>query len=130
MFVDASASAIPVAKLKPAQVQALLQDPEQFLVDVRPQDFERNASFIRDQHHCPLVYLAERYQDLPRGKGIVITDWAMKQSPMAAKFLISKGYRVTGVLQGGMERWVAERLPVEERIPGSDNTATDASRPN
>ena len=43
---------------------------------------------------------------------------ALKQSPAAAKFLTRKGYKVAGVLRGGMERWQAERLPVEQRTPG------------
>ena len=44
----------------------------------------------------------------------------MKQSPAAAKFLTRKGYKVAGVLRGGMERWQAERLPVEQRTPDNN----------
>ena len=76
----------------------------------------------KDRHagarHCPLVHLGERYPALPADRTLIISDWAMKQSPAAAKFLTRKGYKVAGVLRGGMERWQAERLPVEQRTPG------------
>ena len=88
-------------------------------LDVRPEDFQRDAGFIAGARHCPLVHLGERFPALPANRKIIISDWAMKQSPAAAKFLTRKGYTVAGVLLGGMERWQAERLPVEQRTPGS-----------
>ena len=80
-------------------------------------NFKKNTSFIKGSVLCPLVYLSDRYQEIPAGQKIAITDWAMKQAPVAAKFLIAKGYTVAGVLKGGIERWESEKFPVETRIP-------------
>jgi len=98
MTVDPACQRIPVTRLEPRRVQELLRDPAYFLFDVRPKDFQRDASFIAGARHCPLVHLGERYPTLPADHNIIITDWAMKQSPAAAKFLTLKGYKVAGVL--------------------------------
>ena len=119
MTVDPEYQRIPVTRLEPRRVQELLCDPGYFLLDVRPEDFQRDAGFIAGARHCPLVHLGERFPALPANRKIIISDWAMKQSPAAAKFLTRKGYTVAGVLLGGMERWQAELLPVEQRTPGS-----------
>ena len=118
MTVDPEYQRIPVTRLEPRRVQKLLCDPGYFLLDVRPEDFQRDAGFIAGARHCPLVHLGERFPALPANRKIIISDWAMKQSPAAAKFLTRKGYKVAGVLRGGMERWQAEQLPVEQRTPG------------
>lgn len=115
MFIDSTFQKIIVDRLSPEEVFALLQEDEYYLLDVRPLDFERDASFITGSHHCPLVYLESRYKEIPRDREIIITDWAMRQSPTAAKYLIDNGYLVRGVLRGGMERWRTEDLPYEIR---------------
>jgi len=106
-----------VNKIAPQDLKALLGREDLYILDVRPLEFKRDASFIEGALLCPLVYLADRYTEIPKDRRIVITDWAMKQSPVAAKFLTVKGYPVYGVLKGGMERWRSENLPVEEREP-------------
>ncbi len=117
MFIDAAYQNIAVTKLAPQEVQTLLNKAQVYILDVRPLDFERDTSFLLNARHCPLVHLAAHYTQIPRDQTILITDWAMKQSPMAAKFLLTKGYTVAGVLQGGVERWKAEQCPVENRRP-------------
>jgi rhodanese-related sulfurtransferase len=117
MEVDKSWQAIGVKKLSPTQFHEHIDKPTYFILDVRPLNFKRDTSFIAGSWHCPLVLLHERYQTLPKDRKILITDWAMKQSPTAAKYLIRKGYSVEGVLKGGLERWKAESFPIEERDP-------------
>lgn len=107
-------------KLTPKEVETMVKKGGYYILDVRPLDFERDRSFIPGARLCPLVYLEERYGDIPKESPILITDWAMKQSPSAAKFLLNKGYSVVGVLQGGMERWKSENLPFEDREPKGD----------
>jgi rhodanese-related sulfurtransferase len=119
MWVDPASATISVTRLDPRQFRELLDRGGHFVLDVRPQDFGRDASFIAGARLCPMVALAERYRTIPRDRPLLITDWAMKQSPLAAKFLLAKGYTVAGVLRGGMERWQAEQLPVERREPDS-----------
>lgn len=106
---------ITVKKISPKEVRNTLTDRTIYVLDVRPLDFSHETAFIRESIHCPLVYLSDRFGEIPKQRRILITDWAMKQSPSAAKFLIDKGYDVMGVLKGGIERWKAENLPVEDR---------------
>lgn len=76
------------------------------------------GSHIRGARHCPLVYLEQSWHLIPKDRSILITDWIMKQSIFAAKFLTMQGYDVIGVLKGGTTRWQMEGLPLVE---GEDN---------
>ncbi len=108
---------IKVKKLRPDKLEQLLQTQNNlYILDVRPLNFKRNKSFIVNSFFCPLVYLIERYHEIPKDREIIITDWAMKQSPTAAKFLETKGYKIVGVLKGGIERWQVEGKVTEERV--------------
>ena len=117
MIINPTWQKIKVKKIPPKDFAKLVNSENFFILDVRPLSFKKNASFIKGSVLCPLVYLAERYHEIPKGQPIIITDWAMKQSPVAAKFLIAKGYTVVGVLKGGIERWERDKLPVEARKP-------------
>lgn len=117
MAIDKEWQNIKVNKIAPQDLKLLMERESLYILDVRPKDYKRDTSFIKGSLLCPLVYLADRYMEIPQARQIVITDWAMKQAPVAAKFLIKKGYPVFGVLKGGIERWKSENLPVEEREP-------------
>ena len=106
-----------VNKIPPVKLQKLLKEQDFYILDVRPRDYIKNASFIQDAHFCPLVHLNVWCKNIPKDKPIIITDWAMRQSIIAAKFLMENDYPVFGVLKGGIERWKEEQLPVEEREP-------------
>lgn len=115
---------IHVAKIPPKEVSEKLSDQTIYLLDVRPVDFTLDNAFLRGSFHCPLVYLEESCAKIPKERKIIITDWTMKQSPSAAKFLTEKGYIIVGVLKGGVERWKAENFPVEERVDTSSLPST------
>jgi rhodanese-related sulfurtransferase len=117
MVINPTWQKIKAKKIPPKDLEKLLRTEHFFILDVRLLNLYRNESFIKGSVLCPLVFLADRYHEIPEEQPIVITDWAMKQSPVAAKFLISKGYRVAGVLKGGTERWESEKLPIEARKP-------------
>jgi len=117
MTVNKEWRKIKVNKITPQKFKRLSKQKDFYLLDVRPLDFRTNSSFIKGSVHCPLVYLADRYTEIPQNRQIVIADYAMKQSPVAAKFLTIKGYPVVGVLKGGLERWNSEGLPTEQRVP-------------
>ena len=91
-----------------------------FLLDVRPQDYSKGPKFIKGSYHCPLLILTDRIHDLPKDKKIIICDWKMQQSPLAAKYLIAHGYNVIGVLRGGTMRWLSEKRPFESRSIKAD----------
>ena len=119
-----------VAKISPLEFKEILDTKmDIFLLDVRSLDqltlsrkdyvFTMDNStlagnYINGARHCPLVYLEESYHLIPKDRRIIITDWIMKQSTIAAKFLTMKGYHVIGVLKGGTMRWQTEGLPVIE----------------
>jgi len=120
MTISREWQGIKVKRIAPKPLNDLLEKKDLYILDVRPLNFKRDTTFIKGSSLCPLLFLADRYTEIPRERGIVITDWAMKQSPTAAKFLTSKGYNIVGVLKGGIERWKEENLPVEQREPTKD----------
>jgi rhodanese-related sulfurtransferase len=115
MTIDAELQKIRVPKLPPVEMQRYMTASGAYILDVRPLDFRKEPSFVPGAVHCPLVKLETFCAMIPKDRDIVIMDWAMKQSPTAAKFLIRRGYTVHGVLKGGIERWRASGLPVETR---------------
>ena len=116
MTVNTEWQKIKVRKLRPEKLIRLMDEEAPYILDVRPLNFKRDNTFIKGAAFCPLVYLTDRYTELPKERKIILTDWAMKQSPIAAKFLTQKGYAIAGVLKGGLERWKADGFPVEVRV--------------
>ena len=107
---------IRVKKLRPAAVADLLgQDNNYYVLDVRPQNYTKGPHFIKGSHHCPLLNIMDRVGTIPRDQPIIVVDWKMMQSPLAAKYLLSEGFQVKGVVRGGIERWAADGLPTEVR---------------
>ncbi len=117
MVINPTWQKIRVKKIPPKALEKRIKSENPFILDVRLLNPDKNESCIEGSVSCPLVFLADRYHEIPKEQPIVITDWAMKQSPVAAKFLIAKGYRVAGVLKGGTERWESEKFPVTTRKP-------------
>ncbi len=117
MTINKNWQAVRVKRISPKKLEKMLATEDIYVLDVRPLNFKKNTSFIKGSHLLPLLFLEDRYKEIPKGRPIVLTDWAMKQSPVAAKFLTTKGYNVLGVLRGGLERWEADHLPVEQREP-------------
>ena len=102
-------------KLSPQAVDDLLKTKQPFVLDVRPASFARCKLFIKNSIHIPLLHLSENLNKIPKDREIIIIDWAAKQSPLTAKFLMKKGYKVLGILRGGIEVWDSEGRIVEER---------------
>lgn len=50
----------------------------------------------------PLAKLTEQYKKIPRDRQIVVWDYRGKQSMIAARFLISKGFKDVYRLKGGI----------------------------
>jgi rhodanese-related sulfurtransferase len=120
VFINKEWHKIKIRKIQPKKLAGLLEKNDFYILDVRPLDFELNSSFIEGSFLCPLVFIADRYKEIPKDRQIILTDWAMKQSPIAAKYLSLKGYPIYGVLKGGIERWEAEKLPIEKREPTNE----------
>ena len=107
MLVDEKFTKIRVNKLSPDKVAELLKEEDIFILDVRPH-FLKEPEIIKNSVRIPLTDIIERLSEIPRARDILITDWTMKQSLSAAKYLAGKGYRILGVLKGGVLRWKTE----------------------
>jgi rhodanese-related sulfurtransferase len=101
-----------VKKLSPAEVLELRRARPVYILDVRPLWWEQSDAALEGAVFIPLVNLDLEYQAVPRDREIIVTDGAMLQSPSAAKFLVAKGFKVLGVLKGGVLRWEKEGFPV------------------
>ncbi len=108
MIVDESLAKIRNKRLSPAKVLKLKTKHNPIILDVRPLYWTGPRKAIPDSIFIPLVKLHIRYQELPKDKPIIIVDGYMKQSPSAGKFLASKGYKILGVVKGGIIRWIKE----------------------
>ena len=115
MVVNKRWHKIKVKKISPRTFAVMAASKRYFLLDVRPLEFASTNAFIKNSTHCPLVYLARYYEEIPKECEILLIDWAMISANSAAKYLISKGYTVRGILKGGIERWLDEGRPVELR---------------
>ena len=114
MTVNKDILSIKVKILSPNTISKMLaEDPTIFVIDVRPYDYAHLQHFIKGSMRCATVEIADRYEEIPKDRKIIITDAYFKQSPIAAKYLIQKGYQVIGVLRGGIVRWIEEGLPTE-----------------
>lgn len=112
MNINQELKSIRVKKLSPARVAELIKQNRVTILDVKPEWWVANDGIIKDSLYLPLVKLQHTYQKIPHDKPIIISDGIMRQSPSAARFLISKGYQVLGVLKGGITRWEKEGFPV------------------
>ncbi len=116
LYIDKKYSGIRVNKLKPAEVQERIRSGNVLVVDVRPRNFVKDPNFIIGSKNFPLLTLVDDAYLLPKDRPIILTDWTMRQAPLAAKYLIANGYtNVLGVLKGGLVRWELEGFTVEER---------------
>ncbi len=127
LSIDENWKNVKVKKLSPKDFNEYRKQEDVFILDVRSLSqrslSNRGSTFVMDNsslsgdyianvHHIPLVYLEENYHLIPKDRKILITDWIMKQAPMAAKFLTQQGYQVVGILKGGTARWQSEGFPL------------------
>lgn len=81
------------------------------LVDVRNQD-EWTAGHIAGARHIPLGYLADRMDEIPRTKPIVVHCAAGGRSSIGASILRSRGVEQVINLVGGIGEWQKANLPM------------------
>jgi len=116
MEINNKYQGIKIKKISPMDVaQYLKNDSNIFILDVRPKNFTKDPRFIKGAFHSPLLKISDHIKTLPRDKKIIVSDWAMRQSLLAAKYLAANGFLIMGVVRGGIERWVSDGLPIEQR---------------
>ena len=102
MESDATYPKADITLLSPGDLKAMIDGKEDlFLLDLRDSD-DRKAGWIEDAVNIPMDSLLARFEEVPKGKKIVTICLHGKQSPIAARFLASKGYENLAKLDGGM----------------------------
>lgn len=98
--------------------EQLGRDPKPVIVDVRGADeFNGPLGHIANALNLPVGELPNRLMEIDalKVKTVVLVCRTQMRSANAAAFLSNAGFRDTRVLQGGMERWNQNGLPVEGR---------------
>jgi rhodanese-related sulfurtransferase len=114
MFADEKVFKINPKILAPKQISDILKEkPDTYILDVRP-DHTAEQAYIKGTKRINMNDLPSKLNTIPKNQGILITDAYFKQSPLAAQYLINKGYSVIGVLKGGMQRWRADGYPFDK----------------
>ncbi len=65
--------------------------------------------------HIPLRELRSRHVEIPADRRIVVVCQIGQRSELAAGFLTQSGFDAEN-LEGGLEAWVADGLPLEGEI--------------
>jgi rhodanese-related sulfurtransferase len=85
------------------------RDSFRFL-DVR-ENFEFDGGHVADSIHLPLMQLPQALDSLDKEAKWVVVCHIGQRSEMAARFLKQNGYDAQN-LEGGLEAWTAEGLPI------------------
>ncbi len=96
-------------RLTPKEAECLNKS-NTLLVDVREND-EFAEIRIENSISVPLSEFAERYQELPLDRELVLVCAAGVRSDRAAQFLAAQGFQVAN-LEGGIKAWIEADLPV------------------
>ena len=92
--------------MKASDLHSLAKTKERFLlVDVR-QPEEYAQGHIDHAILLPLDSLKDRYQELPKGKKIIVYCHSGKRSAQAVSFLRAQGYTHAVSLSGGYTEWL------------------------
>jgi len=83
------------------------------VIDVR-HEREWNDGHMPSALHIPLGHLAERINEVPADRPVVVHCQGGSRSAIAASLLERLGFSGVTNLQGGMSAWAAAGLPVEE----------------
>ncbi len=100
---------IPLHQVNPLQVYQQ-QDP--FILDIRGKEVSLMGN-IPGAYKIPLDDLMDRSHELPCDRSIIIIDHAGQQSPICARYLHTRGYTSTFILEGGMINWISQGFPTK-----------------
>jgi rhodanese-related sulfurtransferase len=101
-----------IPALTQSELQGKLQDV--YLLDIRSEEMYKEGH-IKGSQHIPFNLISRRYQEIPKGKSIVVIDYLGNPAYMPIGwFLKSKGYNDVMMLKGGMSGWQKEGLPLEK----------------
>ncbi len=96
----------------PGEVAEKVANGEVIVVDVRGTS-EWNEGHIPGAKHLMLGYLADRAQEIPTDKPVLVQCRTSNRSAIGASVLQAKGVTNVVKLQGGYTDWAAANLPIE-----------------
>ncbi len=101
-----------IPPLSPSQLQEKLENA--YLLDIRMAKVYEQGH-IKGSHNMPGNLISQRYQEIPIDKKIVIIGGVVDPAWVPAGwFLKSKGYKEVMILEGGMDAWQKDGLPLEK----------------
>lgn len=84
------------------------------LVDVRDNaDPEARTLDVNKMFKLPYSELDQRYGELPTNRPVILLSRVGNKGKAAADFLLQHGYQDVAILDGGLDAWVQEGLPVK-----------------
>ena len=101
----------PAYELTPTQVKEALATGDVVLVDVR-EPYEWEAGRIAGAQHIEIERLASRADEVPTDRPVVFQCRLGIRSAMAMQAFRASGWDAYH-LGGGIQRWVAEGMPIE-----------------
>lgn len=82
------------------------------LVDVRDNADSRTLDVNR-MFKLPFSELDQRYGELPDNKTVILMSRVGNKGMEAAHFLLQHGYQDVAILDGGLDAWAEEGLPIK-----------------
>jgi len=102
--------AVPSMK-PPALRNRMVDNQDSLLVDIRSEK-EFRKEHIEGAVNLPMYQMHRRWRELPFDRPLILVDSRGFRSPLAASYLIAKGYTVERLF-GGMASWKA--MPPKEK---------------
>lgn len=100
-------------------VTKLLNNENVILLDCNlKSDTEKLRVDSSKRVYIPLEELHLRYKELPKNKEIAVICLTGTRSPNAVRFLTAKGFPTVFSVDGGVQKWVAEKRPIIRNIGG------------
>lgn len=101
-----------VQQLVPADVPDWIAQKQAVILDVREQR-EYGAAHIKGARNIHGGLLADHSSDLPKDRPVILYCESGGRSSIAASTLKSMGYESVYNLEGGIQGWMRERLPID-----------------
>lgn len=106
---------VDLVKITTSELSSKLANEPIVLLDINlDEDAHKFYIDTAKRMHIPLDELHLRLSDLDKTQQIVVLCLKGNRAPIAARYLIGKGYKNVVVVDGGLQQWVLEGRPVKE----------------
>lgn len=103
-----------VKNISPGQAREIIEKAKDvFILDVRTQE-EYDKLHIKGAHLIPIQELEHNINKIPKDKIVVVHCAKGKRSARACEILKDKGLKELYNVEGGINQWKSEGLPVEK----------------